>query len=81
MNPSPHNWSFCIPARAFSALAFAAVLLVPVLAPAQVPNTLRHAIPAPPVGSQPGTQAGAGHGFSVAVDGGLIVAGSPFDNI
>ncbi len=46
-------------------------------APAQQPNTLVHSIPAPPLGAQ----AGAGLGYSVAVDGGRTVVGVPFEDL
>ncbi len=42
---------------------------------AQVPGTLLHSIPAPPVG----VQAGARLGISVAAEGGFTVVGAPFD--
>ncbi len=44
---------------------------------AQVPDTLRHTIPAPAVGAQSGARLGSG----VAVDGGYTVVGAPFDDI
>ncbi len=53
----------------------ATLLLTPALQ-AQVPDTLLHAIPPPPVGVQTG-----GHlGYSVAVEGDYTVTGVPFDD-
>jgi FG-GAP repeat len=57
------------------ALLLAAVLGLPAIA--QIPNTLKHSIPAPPVGVQSSAQLG----YSVAVDGGYTVVGVPFDDI
>ena len=53
-------------------------LLAVITGPAagQIPNTLRHSIPPPGVGPQTGARLGS----SVAVDGGLTVAGAPLDN-
>ncbi|MEQ1751158.1 MAG: MBG domain-containing protein, partial [Prosthecobacter sp.] len=44
---------------------------------AQVPDTLLHSIPAPPVG----VQSEASHGYSVAADGDYTVVGSPSDDL
>jgi hypothetical protein len=44
---------------------------------AQIPNTLLHSIPAPPVGVQTGSSQ---LGRSVAVDGGYTVVGAPYDD-
>jgi len=44
---------------------------------AQLPDTLKHSIPAPPTG----VQSGALLGWSVAVDGGLTAVGAPSDDI
>lgn len=44
---------------------------------AQQPDTLRHALPAPPTGAQSGAQLG----WSVAVDDIYTVVGAPFDDI
>jgi len=44
---------------------------------AQQPDTLRYALPAPPVG----TQATGLLGFSTAVGGGYVVVGAPFDDL
>lgn len=49
---------------------------LPLILSAQVPNTLLHSIPAPPVG----VQTGAGLGRSVAVDGDYTVVGAPNDD-
>ena len=46
-------------------------------ATAQVPDTLKHSIPAPPTGVQTGAQLGR----SVAVDGGYTVLGAPYDDL
>ncbi len=57
----------------------AAILLLALSATAQIPNTLLHYIPAPPVGAQSGTQLG----YSVAIEeeSGLAVAGAPNDDL
>ena len=57
--------------------ALAAVLTGLTPATAQVPDTLKYSIPAPPVGVQPGAQLG----YSVAVEGGYTVVGAPCDDI
>ncbi len=46
-------------------------------ATAQVPDTLKHFIPAPPTG----VQTVAGLGYSVAVEGGYTVVGAPYDDL
>src|SRR4051794_4623482 len=56
-----------------AAVATACALFAPTLR-AQVPNTLRHSIPAPAVAV---VQSGAGFGQSVAVEGGLAAVGAP----
>ena len=56
------------------ALLLAAVLGLP--AAAQIPNTLKHSIPAPPVG----LQADAHLGNAVAVDGGYTIVGAAYDD-
>ncbi|MCX6876480.1 MAG: choice-of-anchor D domain-containing protein [Verrucomicrobia bacterium] len=52
------------------------VIAAALCASAQVPDTLKHTILPPPVG----TQSGAGLGSSVAVDGGFVVCGAPLDD-
>ena len=56
--------------------ALAAVLGCLTPATAQVPDTLKYPILAPPVGVQSGAQLG----YSVAVEGGYAVIGAPFDD-
>ncbi|MEQ1933603.1 MAG: hypothetical protein ABL962_06960 [Fimbriimonadaceae bacterium] len=53
------------------------LLLFALPAAAQIPNTLLHSIPAPPVGVQSSAQ----FGYSVAVEAGYAVIGSPFDDM
>ncbi len=55
--------------------ALCAILTTP--ASAQVPNTLKHNVPAPSTGVQSSAQLG----YSVAVDGGYTVVGAPNDDI
>lgn len=52
------------------------LFFTPEIAPAQVPNTLTHSIPAPNGGGQTGEQLG----YSVAISGTRMVVGAPYDN-
>ena len=61
--------------RAATMAGLCAILTAP--ATAQVPNTLKHAIPPPPSAIQPGARLGS----SVAVDGAYTVLGAPYDNV
>jgi hypothetical protein len=62
-------------ARLIRALVLSLLAALP--ATAQQPNTLRHAIPAPPVGAQ----TGAFLGGSVALDGAYAVVGAAGDDL
>jgi FG-GAP repeat len=66
LNKSPFVLTGCV-------VGFLALVCV---AGAQVPGSLKHAIPAPPVG----VQAGGWLGFAVAIEDGLAAVGAPLDD-